>query len=74
MLLIKAAPEEFTGPRVSKAIGTNSYVKASDEYLAFFLLAEYSAAAPAADIERGRLVGARVSVTYIYIHSIYIYI
>src|SRR6218665_2046056 len=37
----------FTGPRVSKALGTNTWVAGNNAYLAVFRTAAYSAAEPA---------------------------
>src|SRR6218665_961936 len=42
-----SAPSEFTGPRVSKAMGTNTWVAGNNAYLAVLQTAACSAAEPA---------------------------
>src|SRR6218665_1606956 len=42
-----SAPSAFTGPRVSKAIGTNTWVAGNNAYLAVLRTAACSAAEPA---------------------------
>src|SRR6218665_2907093 len=42
-----SAPSAFTGPRVSKAMGTNTWVAGNNAYLAVLRLAACSAAEPA---------------------------
>src|SRR6218665_4165017 len=44
---INSAPSAFTGPRVSKAMGTNTFVAGNNAYLAVLRTAACSAAEPA---------------------------
>ena len=60
---MKEAPEQFTAPRVSKAIGTNELVWARPKYLSTFFAAALSAAPPAVTDDNAKLLAAKVSVT-----------
>src|SRR6218665_2045139 len=62
-LLKKAMPSCLMGPRVSKAKGTKQYAGKIAVYLADFLSAAISAAAPAASADLARYDSARVSMT-----------